>query len=330
MIIIPILAVILAIVIDFALGDPRNKYHPTVWTGNLIGKLVPLVRSTSTKLEKIGGFILVISIATLVSALVLAFDSELQQLASLNFVGLSKLLVIIIMILSVGFLLKTTIAIKGMEQHASKIMDALLRNDLEDARAKLAMIVKRNTMDLDRPHIISATLESISENTVDGITGPLFYFAIFGLVGSFVYRTINTIDSMIGYKTDLFRNLGWFGANCDKILNFVPSRLTSLVMILASMIVGGHWRHSLDIMRRDGPKTESPNAGYPMAAMAGALGVRFEKLDHYTLGDGISEITEKHFKTAIAIMKITTILFVALFTVPMIIILSYLGWWNFV
>ena len=331
MIIIPILAVVFAIVIDLVLGDPRNKYHPTVWTGNLIGKLVPLVRSTSTKLEKIGGFILVISIATLVSALVLAFDSELQQLASLNFVGLSKLLVIIIMILSVGFLLKTTIAIKGMEQHASKIMDALLRNDLEDARAKLAMIVKRNTMNLDRQHIISATLESISENTVDGITGPLFYFAIFGLVGSFVYRTINTIDSMIGYKTDLFRNLGWFGANCDKILNFVPSRLTSLVMILASMIVGGgHWRHSLDIMRRDGPKTESLNAGYPMAAMAGALGVRFEKLDHYTLGDGISEITEKHFKTAIAIMKITTILFVALFTVPMIIILSYLGWWNFV
>jgi adenosylcobinamide-phosphate synthase len=330
LIIIPILAVILAIAIDFALGDPRNKYHPTVWIGTLIGKLVPLVRSTNTKLEKMGGFILVISITTLVSVLVFAFNSELQQLESLNFVGLSKILVIIITILSVGFLLKTTIAIKGMEQHASKIMNALLKNDLEDARAKLSMIVKRNTKNLDRQHITSATLESISENTVDGITGPLFYFAILGLVGSFVYRTVNTIDSMIGYKTVLFRNLGWFGANCDKILNFVPSRLTSLIMILASMIVGGHWRDSLEIMRRDGPKTESPNAGYPMATMAGALGVRFEKLDHYTLGDGISEITEKHIKTAISIMKITTILFVVLFTIPMIVILSYLGWWNFV
>ena len=135
---------------------------------------------------------------------------------------------------------------------------------------------------------------------------------------------------MIGYRTDLFRNLGWFGANCDKVLNFVPSRLTSLVMILASMSMGGNWRHSLAIMRRDSHKTESPNAGYPMATMAGALGVRFEKLDHYTLGDEISEITEKHIKTAISIMKITTILFVVLFTIPMIIILSYLGWWTFV
>jgi adenosylcobinamide-phosphate synthase len=101
-------------------------------------------------------------------------------------------------------------------------------------------------------------------------------------------------------------------------------------MILASVIVGGHWRDSLEIMRRDGPKTESPNAGYPMATMAGALGVRFEKLDHYTLGDEISEITEKHIKTAISIMKITTILFVVLFTIPIIVIMSYSGWWNFV
>ena len=326
----PILAVVFALVIDFTLGEPRNKYHPTVWAGTIVGKLVPLARSMNTKLEKISGFILVISITALISTLVFVFDFGLQQLESLNFVGLSKILVTIFVILSVGFLLKTTIAIKGMEQHASKIMQALSKADLEDARAKLSMIVKRNTKNLDRQHIISATLESISENTVDGIIGPLFYFAIFGLVGSFVYRTINTIDSMIGYKTDLFRNLGWFGANCDKVLNFVPSRFTSLVMILACMSMGGNWRHSLVIMRRDGHKTESPNAGYPMATMAGALGVRFEKLDHYTLGDKISEITEKHIKTAISIMKITTILFVMLFAIPMIVILSYLGWWTFV
>ena len=328
--IIPILAVVFALVIDFTLGEPRSKHHPTAWAGTIVGKLVPLARSTNAKLEKIGGFILVISITALISTLVFVFDFGLQQLESLNFVSLSKILVTIFVILSVGLLLKTTIAIKGMEQHASKIMEALSKADLDDARAKLSMIVKRNTKNLDRQHIISATLESISENTVDGIIGPLFYFAIFGLVGSFVYRTINTIDSMIGYKTDLFRNLGWFGANCDKVLNFVPSRLTSLVMILASMSVGENWRHSLVIMRRDGHKTESPNAGYPMATMAGALGVRFEKLDHYTLGDEISEITEKHIKTAISIMKITTILFVVLFTIPMIVILSYLGWWTFV
>jgi len=330
MTLIPILAVILALAIDFAIGDPRNKYHPTVWIGTLIGKLVPLTRSTKTNLEKIGGFVLVISITVLVSIFIFAFCFGLQQLEHLNLSSLPQILVTIITVLSVGILLKTTIAIKGMEEHASKIMNALSKMDLNDAREKLSMIVKRNTKDLDRPHIISATLESISENTVDGITGPLFYFAIFGLVGSFVYRTINTIDSMVGYKTDLFRNIGWFGANCDKILNFVPSRLTSLIMILASMCVTGHWKRSLDIMRRDGSKTESPNAGYPMATMAGALGVRFEKLDHYNLGEDISELSEKHIKTAISIMRTTAILFAMLFTIPMIVLLSYLGWWIFV
>jgi adenosylcobinamide-phosphate synthase len=180
---------------------------------------------------------------------------------------------------------------------------------------------------LDRQHIISATLESISENTVDGITGPLFYFAIFGLPGAFVYRTINTIDSMMGYKTEQFRNLGWFGANCDKILNYLPSRMTSLVMVLAAMILGKNWKHSLEIMRRDSSKTDSPNAGYPMATLAGALGTRFEKIDHYVLGDGKMEFTEDHFKSAISIMKLTTVLFCIIFTIPMIVILSYLGWW---
>jgi adenosylcobinamide-phosphate synthase len=330
MLMIPILAVIFAIVIDLVLGDPRNKYHPTVWVGTLFGKLVPFVKSANVKLEKLGGAILVVSVITLIAGLIFIFDSEIKNLNNLDLIGTSKILIFIASVLSIGFLLKTTIAIKEMEEHATKIMHAISQNNLEDARKKLSLIVKRNTKNLDRQHIISATIESISENTVDGITGPLFYFTIFGLVGSFVYRTVNTIDSMVGYRTDLFRNLGWFGANCDKVLNFVPSRLTSLIMILACMIVGENWRHSLEIMRRDGPRTESPNAGYPMATMAGALGVRFEKIGNYILGDGSSEITEKHFKTAIFIMKLTTILFVVLFTIPIIVTLSYLGWWTFV
>lgn len=325
-----VLSVVLAMGLDLALGDPKNRYHPTVWIGTLIGKFTILVRSNNQVSEKLGGLILVVSVATLVAVLVFYIDQTLAYLNHLDLIEVSKVLVLITSVFVIGLLLKTTIAVKGMQRHASQIMDSLSRNDLDDARAKLSMIVKRNTKNLDKQHVISATLESISENTVDGITGPLFYFAFFGLVGAFVYRTINTIDSMIGYKTDLFRNLGWFGANCDKVLNFVPSRLTSLIMILASIIVGCNWKHSLEVMKRDGPKTESPNAGYPMATMAGALGVKFEKLDHYVLGDGSTEFTEEHFKTAISIMKVTTILFAMLFTIPMIVILSYLGWWSLV
>ena len=327
MILIPIGAVILALVLDFFFGDPKNRYHPTVWTGKLLGKFVPYTRSISPLIEKINGMILLILVIAIVSSLMFSFSFILKYAGNFNANGIYKILVPSLSIISVGILLKTTIAIKGMENHASKIMIALSKNDLDDARTKLSMIVKRNTKNLDKQHIISATLESISENIVDGITGPLFYFSIFGLLGAFFYRTVNTADSMIGYKTEIFRNVGWFAANCDKILNFLPSRLTSLVMVLSCIMLKKDWRHSIQIMKRDGPKTESPNAGYPMATLAGALGIRFEKIEHYVLGDGNSEISERHFKSTISIMKITTILFVLIFTIPVIILLSSLGWW---
>ena len=330
MILIPVLAVLFALSIDFAFGDPKNKFHPTVWVGTLIGKLVPFVKNNNPTSEKIGGLILTISVTSLIASILYFLNVTLHYLNQSDFNFMLRVVTLIFSIVVTGYLLKTTIAIKGMKKHATLIMQALSHDDIDDARAKLSMIVKRDTKNLDRQHIISGTLESISENTVDGIIGPLFYFAIFGLPGAFVYRTINTIDSMIGYKTSLFRNLGWFGANCDKILNFLPSRITSLVMIFAVMILRENWRHSLEIMRRDGKKTESPNAGYPMATLAGALSVKFEKIDHYVLGDGNLEFTEDHFKSAISIMKLTTILFCAIFTVPMIVVLSYLGWWMHV
>lgn len=328
MILVTILAVVFAITVDFTVGDPKNKFHPTAWIGTLIEKLVSIAKNNQQKTARLSGMLLTISIVTLVAVVLYFINVGLYSLESdtSNF-GLYDLVILTLITIIMGILLKTTIAIKGMELHARLIMDALSKNNLDDARAKLSRVVKRDTKNLDRQHIISATLESIGENTVDGITGPLFYFAIFGLPGAFIYRTINTIDSMIGYKTEQFRNLGWFGANCDKILNYLPARMTSLVMVFAAMILGKNWKHSLEIMRRDSSKTESPNAGYPMATLAGALGTRFEKIDHYILGDGKMEFTENHFKSAISIMKLTTILFCIIFTIPMIAVLSYIGWW---
>jgi adenosylcobinamide-phosphate synthase len=188
------------------------------------------------------------------------------------------------------------------------------------------MLVKRNTGDLDRGHIASGVLETTSENIVDGITGPIFYYAVFGLAGAFVYRTVNTIDSMMGYRNDMFANLGWFGANCDKVLNYIPSRITSYLLVAAAFLAGADWRQSLSVLRRDGGKTPSPNAGYPMAAMAGALGVRFEKIGHYALGNG-KEPSVEQFGMAIRLVKITSALFCGVVAVPLIAILSYLGWW---
>jgi adenosylcobinamide-phosphate synthase len=316
-----------ALALDFLFGDPKNRYHPTVWMGKLIGKYVSYTKSSNPTTDKINGVLLLVLTITLVSILIASFSYSVQYLENLDSNEFYKILLMGTSIVLIGILLKTTIAIKGMEKHASKIMDSISKNDLSDARVKLSMIVKRDTQNLDKQHVISATLESISENIVDGITGPLFYFSIFGLTGAFIYRTVNTADSMIGYKTEIFQNIGWFAANCDKILNFVPSRLTSFVMVFSCIVLKKDWRHSIHVMKRDGPKTESPNAGYPMATLAGALGIKFEKMEHYVLGDGNSEITERHFRSAISIMKMTTILFVLFFTVPMILLLSYLGWW---
>ena len=211
-----------------------------------------------------------------------------------------------------------TIAIKGMERHALSVLDAIQKNDLNKARTNLSMIVKRNTKNLDKNHILSGTLESLSENIVDGITGPMFYFAIFGLPGAFAYRIVNTVDSMVGYKTQMFKNLGWFGANCDNILNYIPSRLTGLTIVLGSMLLGHDWKNCYEIFKRDGKKTDSPNAGYPMAAFAGALGTKFEKLEHYSLGTGNNEITSKKVKDAISLMKATSLLFFGLVSIPII------------
>jgi adenosylcobinamide-phosphate synthase len=330
LILIPVIGVLVAITLDLFFGDIKNKYHPTVWVGKLIARFVPFARSNNPVIEKINGIILLISVIGLVSFLVIFFSSLLKYLDIITLNEFDNILPFCVSVVAVGTLLKCTIAIKGLEEHASKIMIALSNNDLEDAREKLSMIVKRSTKNLDKQHIISATLESISENIVDGITGPFFYFSIFGLTGALVYRTVNTADSMIGYKTEIFRNIGWFSATFDKIQNFLPSRLTSLVMVLSCFLLRENWRLSIKVMKRDGSQTESLNAGYPMATMAGALGIRFEKLGYYSLGDDNSELSETHFRSAVSIMKVTTFLFVFLFTLPMVLFLSNLGWWYYV
>jgi adenosylcobinamide-phosphate synthase len=315
-----ILVVFFALVLDFAVGDPRNKFHPTAWLGSLIAKLTPHTKNSSENLEKLGGVFIILISSGIVVSLIIFLDIGIK-LITVNYIY------IIISVIVGGVLLKTTIAIKGMEKHALAVVAALEQNNISSARDNLSMIVKRNTKNLDKNHVFSGVLESISENTVDGITGPLFYFALFGLPGAFVYRVINTADSMIGYKTDIFKNVGWFGANCDKILNYIPSRLTGFIMILSAMVLRNNWRKSYEIMIRDGRKTKSPNAGYPMAAIAGALEAKFEKIDHYSLGDGNISFTKDHVKSAISIMKVTSILFCVIVVVPILLLLSYLGWW---
>jgi len=315
-----VVIVAFALLLDFLVGDPKTKYHPTAWIGKLIASLVPFTKSDSVRKELIGGILLVSVIVVTVCTVLVVLDIGINLL-TIDIVSL-------IVSIAVGsILLKTTIAIRGMQKHALAVVDAVEKGDLGSARNHLSMIVKRDTKNLDKNHILSGVLESVSENTVDGVTGPLFYYAIFGLPGAFVYRAINTIDSMVGYKTTLFKNVGWFGAKCDTVLNYAPSRLTGLVMILGALILGYNWKESLYIMRRDSRKLESSNAGFPMAALAGALGTKLEKMNYYTIGNGSIEFTKSHIISAVTLMKVSSILFCGIITVPIIVTLSFLGWW---
>ncbi|MBI1663660.1 MAG: cobalamin biosynthesis protein [Nitrosopumilus sp.] len=309
-----------ALMLDFVFGDPKNKYHPTAWIGGLIAKLTPLGQNQNQKIERLGGIFVVSIPIGIVVTLLLILDF------GISFLTTDWMTLVVSVVIGI-LLLKTTIAIKGMERYAMAVVESLEIDDMDSARTNLSMIVKRNTSNLDKNHVISGVLESVSENTVDGITGPLFYYAIFGLPGAFVYRIINTADSMIGYKTDIFKNLGWFAATCDTVLNYIPSRLTGFVMIISSVILQNNWKESYKIMIRDGKKTESPNAGYPMAALAGALGTKFEKINHYKLGDGEITLTKEHVSSAISIMKLTSILFFGIVIIPIISILTLIGWW---
>jgi len=310
----------IAILLDFVFGDPKNKYHPTAWIGILLAKLVLVVKNKDSHMEKLGGIIIVVVTSSIVVLFLLSIEYGISLLKI-------EYLSIIVSIMIGGLLLKTTIAIRGMENHANAVLMSLESGNLDDARTNLSMIVKRNTKNLSKNHIISGVLESISENTVDGITGPLFYYAFFGLPGAFVYRVINTADSMIGYKTDVFKNIGWFSASCDTVLNYIPSRLTGLIMIVSAAILQNNWKESYKVMIRDSKKTESPNAGYPMAALAGALETKFEKINHYELGDGEVTLTNNQVYSAIKIMKLTSILFFVMVCIPIVSLLSFVGWW---
>lgn len=286
-------AVLAAILLD-RLGDPPNRFHPTAWMGTLIAVLVP------RRQTKRWGVAVVVSCCGLAAASALALWWAAPA-AWPGGVGLA-----IYWAASVP-LLKSTISVRGMERHAMAVYSSIMDGDGR-AAGRLACIVKRSTAGMDTVQICSGAIESTAENTVDGITGPLFYAGAAGLPGALIYRTVNTTDSMAGYRSAMFKRVGWFGARCDTILNWIPARATGHMMVLAAAMTGHDWRGAYHTMRRDAGLPESANSGYTMAAMAGALGVRLEKPSHYTLGDGRDPGPED-IPAAVRIMKCTAWLF---------------------
>lgn len=325
-----LLAFSVAICADFMLGDPRSKFHPVAWLGSVIQYFTPRLKQDrsyvntmtvcdATKKERIRSAVFCIMLIVLFGIVV-----HFCAVAILHAIGY------IALVIFCALILKITIAIKGMEKHAIAVMCALEKGDVIKARFNLSMIVKRETRNLDEQHIISATIESIAENIVDGITSPLFYYSFLGPTGAFSYRIINTLDSMLGYSDVYHKDIGWMPALLDTVANYLPSRITAATIIIAAKIVHADWRKSIEILHRDHDKTSSRNAGYPMAAMAGALRMNLEKIDHYSLGDNCDDALIEKCKIAISIMRYTVIIFSLIISVPLITVLYFLSWWTMI
>lgn len=276
--------ILLAFVVDLAVGDPRWIPHPVVLIGNLVNKLEEALRrkGDSTRVEYIkGGILVLITLSvTLVSVFLFLWAVNLFGRKSVIISG--ALLV---------YLVSTTIATRGLMTSARSVVRALEGENIKLARGDLAMIVGRDTGQLDRKDILKATIETLSENLSDGVIAPLFYLAAGGIPLGMLYKAVNTMDSIVGYRNERYRYFGTIAARLDDIANFIPARLTGL-LIAISVFIFVSMRNmreaarvsvrSIRTMFSDGRRHSSPNSGVPEAAMAGALGVRLGGPSRYS------------------------------------------------
>jgi len=262
---------IIGLMIDLIISDPKWIPHPVVIIGSLISWLEKhlLKNEDSPLLAKIKGAILVLVVLTFsyyLSYLIVELSLQINR----NFAYLLEL-----------FLLSLTLALKGLIDAGKKVYFALKNNDLELARKKVNLIVGRDCGQSSRQEVIRAVLETLAENTSDGILAPAFYYLVGGLPLAVTYKAVNTMDSMLGYKNDRYFNFGFAAARTDDFFNYIPARITALLMTAASFLLHYDFKGALKTVVNDAQKHPSPNAGYPEAAAAGALSLRFGGLNYY-------------------------------------------------
>lgn len=303
-----VLIFMLAFLIDVVFGEIPDHAHPTVWMGSIVAFLKPKMKNLNPRVEKLSGACLCVGLIALFAVPAFFILWSIRQIPVVGWP---------IYIVVAAVMLKATFALKCMRFYTVPIEKALQAKDREGAKKWLRFIVRRDPDKLDERHMISAAVESIAESTTDGVTSPFFYFALFGVPGALAFRVINTLDSMVGYKDAVNINIGWFSAKVDTITNYIPSRLTAVFMVAGSGLLGKDWRNSWRILMRDKNKTASPNAGWTMSAMAGALDTQLEKEGQYALGDG-ETIHAEDITRAWRIMGITVVLFGAIVVLPIL------------
>ncbi|MBI2830389.1 MAG: cobalamin biosynthesis protein CobD [Chloroflexi bacterium] len=290
----------LAALWDVVLGEPA-RFHPV----RGLGKLIEALEKMAPKRGKVAQFLFGAALAVILP-LALAIGTYFLVI---NLRQTSAIAYIVVAV----FLLKSTFAVKALAQEGLRICRRIEQAELPEARYELRSLVSRNTESLSRPLLASAAIESVGENVTDSFIAPWLAFVFFGLPGAVAYRTINTLDSMIGYHGK-YEYLGKVSARLDDLLNIIPSRIAALLLIGASRVCRLNARRALSTMWREHGKTESPNAGWTMSAMSGALGVRLEKVGHYTLGAGFASPETIHIEKTVVVMWYTAFfsLFLAL------------------
>jgi len=289
--------------IDYFVGDPPNWPHPIRYIGLLIKKYEKLIRSLKWMNLKVGGFFLTgLTVGTTVLAVhYLLIVAEIIH-------------PIIKTILSI-YLLYTSMAAKCLDVETMKVYNALSNKDISESRKMLSYLVGRDTSQLNESEIIRGSVETVAENTIDGVLAPLFYVGIGFILGipvqmAFMYKAINTLDSMVGYIQQPYTEIGFASAKLDDIANYIPARIGSLMMLLSGAILGHDWKNGMKILTRDNKNHKSPNCGYPEAVAAGLLQIQLGGTNTYfgqilykpTIGDSIKELKSRHIVDVIKIM----------------------------
>jgi adenosylcobinamide-phosphate synthase len=317
-----ILIICFSISMDYLLGEPPKSIHPVVWIGKIINFFTCQIKKRNNKennilSEKTWGSILAVSLITTIGTIsylitLLAF----YMLGTIAFVLLST------------FILKSMFSIKSMDKHITDILVDIEKSDIEKARIDLAKIVSRDTKALSEEKILSACIECTSESFVDGILSPLFYYGILNIPGATIFRVVNTLDSMIGYKDKYYKDIGWMSAKMDTIMNLIPARISIVFLVTSSLILNLDWKNAISTCKRYGRSTESLNAGIPMSVIAGALRIQLEKVNHYRLGDMLEPITIEKCRITLKITKIATFMFIISLLFPITVFLNSINWWS--
>jgi adenosylcobinamide-phosphate synthase len=287
---------LLALMLDLIIGDPPNRYHPVAWMGTAIGK----AQRRAPRQGRAGQF-------AFGAALAVGGASAVAGLGALVSAVLSHLPSVLAWLLEAA-VLKSTLSWRGLRLAATEV-EVALQTDLPEARRLLNWhLVSRDTSQLDASQVAAAAVESVAENTSDGIVAPMFYYAIGGLPAALAYRFLNTGDAMLGYHDEEREWMGKAPARLDDLANLIPARLTALLLMAASAISGQDSRRAVQVWQRDSGKTASPNAGHPMSVMAGALDVELEKVGHYCLGKGQRRPTATDIGRSVRVMNTATVL----------------------